>query len=362
MKKWLVVVILVIGLGIGLWLVRQEQDLRKSAAGEKVYVNFSPSALNNVGVGSTFRLVLTGTVSGGNGFGVFFQRFKYDKNKLEIVKKADGSIDVEMNSGFASGLKSIYGGTTSEYGYVEILGAVGQDDNQISVIDLTDPLLSIGLRVRSLGSAEVGFITDPQKYVITGHDSAGGDVYYNLEKIGGVLPTTVLQLIGVSPTATRVPTATRTPTPTATRTPTPTATRTPTPTATRTPTQTPTISLSCSGNNDCAWCGSLCKSINETTCNISSPPIGYECICGTGGNCTARLVVVTSTPIATNTPVPTNTPVMCASPGPNIDELFTWYRAYKLTGYNASVDFDCNGVVNINDLRVWYEEYKGLHF
>jgi len=382
MKKWFVLVILMIGLGVGVWLVRQEQDLRRSATGEKVYVEFSPSvSLNNVGIGTTFRLVLTGTVDGGNGFGVVYQRLRYDRNKLELLKKADGSWDVDLNTKFGTGIKMIDNGTTPDYGYVDVVGAVGQEEDQITgVMGPANSFMSFGFRVKAFGSAEVGFISGLD-YVVYGTNTEGVDVYYSLEKVGGGLPTTILQIAGVSPTATGVPTltatatptatkiptptATKTPTQTPTRTPTPTATRTPTPTATKTPTQTPTktltptISLSCDSNSDCAWCGSLCKSINETVCDTSSPPTGYECICGTSDNCTARLIVATSTPVITSSPMPTNTP-SCARPIPNIDELFVWYKAYKFVSYDINVDFDCNGSIGVNDLRVWYEEYKKL--
>lgn len=310
-KKIVIPLLLLIGLVVGLVLVKNSQYLGRKATGEKVNVMFSPSInLDNVGIGSTFRLKVIGSVSGGPGFGVMNVGLKYDKSKLELMRNQDDEIEVRLNSKFRGDgtFRQVTNIPGETFNILEILATIAQTRPQITggEIGAGDPLIDVKFKVLALGQAEVGFVSG-DNYKIAGATAEGGLVIYDLVKTGGGEPKETLSL-GAGPTNTSAPpTATGVP-PTATSVP-PTATGVPSspiPTATKTPTPTPTPTTpasddSCKTNQDCGWCGDVCKKkVPGENCITIAPPPGYDCVCGTDGSCRARLITdIEETPIPT---------------------------------------------------------------
>ena len=179
MVKKILMVLATLGLGVGLYfglrLMNQNQDLRRSAAGEKVTLNFT--TVGNLDVGSTFKLVVTGSGVIEPGFGAIYLRLTFDKDKLSLEKNSEGAYDVSLNSKFGTGMKMI--DADNEVGFVDILATIGQSEDQITGV--VNPFMTFVFKVKSAGNANVKFEQNPvdvEKYVIVGSDLDNNEIKY----------------------------------------------------------------------------------------------------------------------------------------------------------------------------------------
>jgi len=201
MIKKILMVLLVMGLGVGVYfgikLMNQNQDLRRSATNDKkVALNFT--TVGSLDVGSTFGLVVTGSGITEPGFGVINLRLTFDKDKLSLEKKTDGSYDVSLNSKFGTGMKMIE--VDNEVGAVDIFGTIGGSESQI--IGVVNPFMTFVFKVKSAGSASVEFAqneNNEEEYIIYGTDSENVGYNYTWEKLGGG------DVVGVDLTLTQSP-------------------------------------------------------------------------------------------------------------------------------------------------------------
>jgi dockerin type I repeat protein/thrombospondin type 1 repeat protein len=131
-------------------------------------------------VGSTFKLVVTGSGVTKPGFGMIVLRFAFDKDRLFLEKNDDGTDAISLNSKFGSGMRMFE--ANNNEGFVDILGTLNKTESQITGV--VNPFITFVFKVKSAGNANVQFLQNPAddiKYGIYGTDSDNNEFFYAWE-------------------------------------------------------------------------------------------------------------------------------------------------------------------------------------
>lgn len=325
--KFLPLIIIPLALVAALYLVRQRQETRKSAAGVNIDAYLAGSASDGsmpvkfwVNPGSE-RLV------------AFAIKFKYTTSTLSLDS-------VKLHSNFSGDdpdlqVARIIRKKTNTPGEIEIVAL--SYNGVTGTMSSSNPLVDLDFSVTGEGTAKVWVDGTYDHYQFA---RQGGDHLLNLS---GDLE--------VSQTITG-PTATPTNTPVPTNTPIPTVTSTPVPTATEVP------AVCTNGEKDCGGVNDRPRECVDGQWVLQSP-------CGTGMECESGECVAVATATkaeATATggvgdchPCDTHAQGDADCDG-DVDllDLNTWMQEkYYESGLTA--DFDCNDAVTLMDLNIWIQ-------
>jgi len=148
-KKIIFIVLLLVGLVLGLFLVKQRQELRKGATGEVIDLYLAPSEnadLSSKSVDDKLKVMVLGNTNGSSIGGISL-RLRYDKEKLRL---ASGN-DVAVNSAFSGfPMKILH----NEEGYIDLV-LMALDEELSGVIGINNPLASLDFEILALGNAQV---------------------------------------------------------------------------------------------------------------------------------------------------------------------------------------------------------------
>lgn len=285
-KKIIFIVLLLVGLVLGLFLVKQQQELRKGATGEVIDLYLAPSEnadLSSKSVDDKLKVMVLGNTNGSSIGGISL-RLRYDKEKLRL---ASGN-DVAVNSAFSGfPMKILH----NEEGYIDLV-LMALDEELSGVIGINNPLASLDFEILALGNAQVKIDMDWAEMSAFGGEDL--DSLYAIEVMTGESVDITYDIGG-----TGLPT----------NTPPAIVTDTPIPTNTATPVGV------CDSDSDCGWCDGECK-LESLGCDTTpNAPDGWECVCGTNSSCVGRMIAEnTPEPTATGEPQATSTPIPEATP------------------------------------------------
>ncbi len=236
-KKILFLILLLLGLGAGVFLVQRVQETRRGAVYTQAEVWWLPEEIGtDKEVGDSFSASLVADLGSETMTG-FAIKIEYDKDRLELDEAG-----VEVNEAFDDVIKRVdQANGEVELVYISVGGVSG-------VMGITNPWMKLNFRILAEGSAEVRLITSETEYVryqVVGEVEEGDDEIELRNRDGSIAGDEGIKVVyGIGLQEVE-----------------------------------PTGIVGC-GSDGCGWCGTSCQPVDPTVeCIDVLPPDGMSCVC-----------------------------------------------------------------------------------